>query len=207
MDILKSCTSIDITPGEDNKCLTYEDVASKKNKLFLIQAPANFDMNRLEGEQILLDGQQDLAADENTDKGKRYAVKSKTNCRKNMKSCSILLPSREDGALKLARSLHGSINIVQSIYVPPVTLPEKEDLVLPEISERRKHKWKPYGSEYPLQSETPRQKHASPKRSAKSDGEPNLKRKKLKDKEGVSDCNKFLVGSPKKSKKSKKSKT
>ncbi len=44
-----------------------------------------------------------------------------------------------------AKPLRGSISVIQSIRVPPVAFPEKEDVILPPVLKEQKHKWTPFG--------------------------------------------------------------
>ena len=53
-----------------------------------------------------------------------------------------------------AKQIRGSMIINQTIKIPPVHLPEKEEPHLPQIPERSLHKWLPFGRGVSMDMET-----------------------------------------------------
>ena len=45
-----------------------------------------------------------------------------------------------------ARPIRGSMKISQAIRIPPVILPEKEEVILPKVPARLIRTWTPFGS-------------------------------------------------------------
>ena len=44
------------------------------------------------------------------------------------------------------RPLYGSMAVTQSIRIPPVVTPDREEVTLPTVSEKLIHKWTPFGA-------------------------------------------------------------
>jgi len=107
-------------------------------------------MRLLTGQKVLLEGHQNLPTDENNAQSMRYEMKSTMKCHKNMKMHNIIIPSFEIRKYCVAKQIRGSMIINQTVKIPPVHLPEKEELHLPQIPERSLHKWLPFGRGDPL---------------------------------------------------------
>ncbi|XP_065067136.1 uncharacterized protein LOC135692767 [Rhopilema esculentum] len=147
MDKLSKYEPVDFKFEDVEAELDYQNASSKKKKLVLIQAPANFNINSLTGLQIPLNGEQILPSQKDSDK--RYEVKSSWSCKRNMESINILIPSFEERKLYVGRPLYGSMVVTQSIRIPPVVTPDREEVTLPTVSEKLIHKWTPFGADSP----------------------------------------------------------
>lgn len=140
---------------DSGECPALEDVLSDndndndKSSLWLIKVPYDFDLSSLSGRNIVLNGSQDLLPSGAQNTNKRYEVQSRTDCGAELSSFTVLLPSVEKQSLCAAGSVSGQMSVIQSVSVPPATLPESSLSVQRQPPSQVIKKWKPFGYRNP----------------------------------------------------------
>jgi len=140
LDDSVDCPTVeDVFPGDDN------------SSLFLIKFPPDFDMSSLSGQDVVLNGSQDLVPTGNRNNNKRYELQSKVDCSAELSSFSALLPSSQSKSLYAASAISGQMSVIRTVSVPPPTLP---DSCVSQAVQRQSHneyvkKWKPFGYRKP----------------------------------------------------------
>lgn len=136
---------------DSRECPVLEDVLSDNDKssLWLIKVPYDFDVSSLSGRNIVLNGSQDLLPSGAQNTGKRYEVQSRTDCGAELSSFTVLLPSVEKKSFCAAGSVSGQMSVIQSVSVPPATLPESSLSVQRQSPSQVIKRWKPFGYRNP----------------------------------------------------------
>ena len=167
--------------------LTSEDLESRKKQLWLIKVPYEFDVSKLSGTSMVLNGSQDLPVRETNDK--RY--ESRSSKYKQDESCQfkMVVPSKTKGCLNVAKDFVGHMDIIQTVKVPALNYPPATPPMYTDIPKGLKPRWKPFGHRTPQK--------INEQKIVKEDKDVKVKRKrKLADAEDTV--------SPKKKKKKKK---
>ncbi|XP_070571005.1 protein FAM133-like [Ptychodera flava] len=133
----------------DSSGPTVEDVESGK-ELWLIRMPYNFDASKLNGQTVVLDGSQRILQEGDSDIA--YEVQSSTTKLSETSNLSVLLPSRKSKRLAPAPPISGQMNIIQSIDIPPMKIPQPPAPKYTELPEGVKLRYKPFGSLMPTPS-------------------------------------------------------
>ncbi|XP_070558572.1 protein FAM133-like [Ptychodera flava] len=181
----------------DSSGPTVEDIGPGK-ELWLIRMPHNFDASKLNGQTVVLDGTQRIRQEGDSDIA--YEVQSSTTKLSETSNLSVLLPSRKSKRLAPAPPISGQMNIIQSIVIPPMKIPQPPAPKYTELPEGLKLRYKPFGSLTPTPSK------ADTNRQQKDD---NLgrKSKRLAEENEEESVETEVDASKKKKKKKKKRKT
>lgn len=204
--------AVDLSGSVD--CPVVEDVLSESDSssLWLIKIPHDFDVSSLSGQNVILNGSQDLLSiNNNKNKDKRYEIQSKAAETAELSSFSVLLPSSQKKSLRVVSSIHGQMRVIQSVSVPPPTLPDSSDSLTAQRQSHSKNikKWKPFGHREPQKLKEKKTKEPK-ERTKETAGEGRKKNKEQKtaNSEGFSlvereEKEKSKRDSPKKKKKDK----
>ncbi|XP_070569418.1 DNA-directed RNA polymerase I subunit RPA34-like [Ptychodera flava] len=133
----------------DSSGPTVEDVGSGK-ELWLIRMPYNFDASKLNGQTVVLDGSQRILQEGDSDIA--YEVQSSTTKLSETSNLNVLLPSKKSKRLAPAPPISGQMNIIQSIDIPPMKIPQPPAPKYTELPEGVKLRYKPFGSLTPTPS-------------------------------------------------------
>lgn len=175
--------------------LSSEDLESCKKQLWLIKVPYEFDVSKLSGTTVVLNGSQDLTIKQDDEKNDRKYESRAAKYGQN-ESChyKMVVPSKTKGCLNVAKDFTGHMDIIQTVKVPMLNYPSAPPPMYTDIPKGLKPRWKPFGHRTPPKIN--KRKMVEDDKSLKV----REKRKRVDGKKGESH------ESPKKKKKKKKTK-
>jgi len=130
---------------------SYENIKNQNKELVLISAPAEFDINKLKGEQIVLNGSKLLCNDQKDSDETSLKWELHSFLANSDKHLNVLLPSETEHKHVMTNPLSLTINVVRDLQIPIFKSPQKK------IQEARlpkpvglKTRWVPFGAESPI---------------------------------------------------------
>lgn len=156
--------------------LTIEDLKSRKNQLWLIKVPYEFDISKLSDTTVILNGTQELSIKTtDQDTGKRYESRASKYSDEQCCPYEVVVPSKEGNSLQVAKSFTGHLDILQTVKVPTLVYPPTPPPMYTDIPRGLQARWKPFGWRSPPEIKRKSKKERKKDREKQS----GVKRKEL----------------------------